>query len=76
MTSLSIFRCSKAERMSLMLRMETRHAADARDTSPSTNLSVVDEKDAAGEVAAVVKAAVEDAVVKAVVKVMGRKMMT
>ena len=33
--------------------------ADAHDTSPSTNQSVVDEKDAAGEVAAVVTAAVE-----------------
>ena len=59
-----------------MLRKETRRAADARDTSPSTNLSVVDEKDAAGEVAAVVKAAVEDTVVEAVVKEMGRKKMT
>ena len=62
--------------MSLMLRMETRRAADASDTSPLTNQSVVDEKDAAGEVAAVVKAAVEDAVVEAVIKVMGRKLMT
>ena len=62
--------------MSLMLRKETHHAADARDTSPLTNQSVVDEKDAAGEVAAVVMAVVEDAVVDAVVKVMGRKMMT
>ena len=50
--------------------------ADARDTSPSTNLSVVDENDAAGEVAAVVKAVVEDTVVEAVVKAMGRKKMT
>ena len=58
-----------------MLRKETRRAADARDTSPLTNQSVVDEKDAAGEVAVVVKAAVEDAVVEAVVKVMGRKKM-
>ena len=52
-----------------MLRKETRRVADARDTSPSTNLSVVDEKDAAGEV-------VEDTVVEAVVKEMGRKKMT
>ena len=62
--------------MSLMLRMETRRAADARDTSPSTNQSVVDEKDVAGEVAAVMKAAVEDAVVEAMVKAMARKKMT
>ena len=59
-----------------MLRKETRRVADARDTSPSTNQSVVDEEDAAGEVAVVVMAAVEDAVVEAMVKVMGRKMMT
>ena len=58
-----------------MLRKETRRAADARDTSPSTNLSVVDEKDAAGEVAVVVKAEVEDTVMEAVVKEMGRKKM-
>ena len=70
-----MFLYSKAKRMSLMLRKETRRAADASDTSPSTNQSVVDEKDAAGEVAEVVKAAVEDAVVEAVVKVMGRKKM-
>ena len=62
--------------MSLMLRMETRCVVDARDTSPLTKQSVVDEKDAAGEVAAVMKAAVEDAVMEAVVKVMGRKKMT
>ena len=61
--------------MSLMLMKETRCAADARDTHPSTNQSVVDEKDAAGEVAAVMKAAVEDMVVEAVVKAMGRKKM-
>ena len=42
----------------MMMRMETRHVVDARDTSPLTNQSVVDEKDAAGEVAAVVKAVV------------------
>ena len=59
-----------------MLRKETRRAADAHDTSPSTNQSVVDEKDADGEVAAVMKAAVEDAVVEAVVKATGRKKMT
>ena len=59
-----------------MLRKETRRAADARDTSPSTNQSVVDEKDVAGEVAAVVKAMVEDTVVEAVVTAMGRKKMT
>ena len=40
----------------------TDHVADARDTSPLINQSVVDEKDAAGEVAAVVMAAVEDAI--------------
>ena len=61
--------------MSLMLRMETRHMADARDTSPLTNQIVMDEKDAAREVAAVVMAMVEDAVVVAVVKETGRKMM-
>ena len=61
--------------MSLMLRMETRRVVDTRNTSPLTNQSVVVEKDAAGEVAAVVKATVEDAVVEAMVKVMGRKMM-
>ena len=49
--------------MSLMLRKETRRVVDAHDTSPLTNQSVVDEKDAAREVAAVVKAAVEDVVV-------------
>ena len=59
-----------------MLRMETRRAADTRDTSPLTNQSVVDEKDAAGEVAAVVKAMVEDVVVEAVVKVIRRRMTT
>ena len=62
--------------MSSMLRMETRRAVDAHDTSPLTNQSLVDEKDAAGEVAAVVKAMVEDAVVVAVVKVIRRKKMT
>ena len=62
--------------MSLMLSMETHRAADARDTSPLTNQRVVDEKDAAGEIAAVVKATVEDAVMEAVVKMMGRKKMT
>ena len=61
--------------MSMMLRMETRRMADAHDTSPLTNQSVVDEKDAAEEVATVVMAVVEDVVVEAVVKVMGRKMM-
>ena len=62
--------------MSLMLRMETRRAADTRETSPLTNQSVVDDKDAAGEVAAVVKAMVEDVVMEAVVMAMGRKKVT
>ena len=61
-----------------MLRMETHHTADVRDTSPFSNQRVVvDVKDeAAGEAAAVAMAGEEDAVVEAVVKVMGRKMTT
>ena len=60
-----------------MLRMEIRRVADARDTSPLTNQSVVDVKDeAAGEAAVVAMALEEDVVVVAMVKAMGRKMMT
>ena len=64
--------------MNSMLRMETRLAADARDTNLSTNPNkVVDVKDeVAGEAAAVVMAMEEDVVVEAVVKAMGREMMT
>ena len=61
-----------------MLGKETRRAADARDTSPSTNQSVVvDVKDeVAGEAAVVAMAVEEDTVVEAMVKEMGRKMTT
>ena len=60
-----------------MLRIETRHAADFRDTSLFTNQSVVDEKDeVAGEATVVTMAMEEDMVVEAVVKAMGRKKMT
>ena len=59
-----------------MLRMETRHAADARATNLFTNPNVVvDVKDeAAREAAAVAMAVDEDVVVEAVVKAMERKM--
>ena len=58
-----------------MLRMETRHTADARATNLFTNPNmVVDVKDeAAGEAAAVAMAVEEDAVVEAVVKAMVRR---
>ena len=61
--------------MGQMLRMETRHAADARATNLFTNPNVVvDVKDEAAGAAAVVAMAVdEDVVVEAVVKVMGRR---
>ena len=60
-----------------MLRMETRHAADVRNTSLFTNQSVMVVKDeTAREAAAVIMAVDEDVVVEAVVKAMGRKMTT
>ena len=60
-----------------MLRMVTRHAADARATNLFTNPNmVVDVKDeAAGEATVVAMAMGEDAVMEAMVQAMGRKMM-
>ena len=60
-----------------MLRMETRHTADARDSNLFTNLNVVvDEDEVAVDAAAVAMVMEEDAVMEAVVKAMGRKMTT